>query len=243
MEEKKENYDQTMEDLFNVWIVAHGGRKACLIESANYKGNFLEKVWNSTIRPLVVSLQLYSIVDKFSPRDYPRILVSREKLSYETHQELGKLLGFSYLKDDFDNFLLPRYGVHIILNSNEIKKLPIWTEVSLDLKNSEKNVKNLVHLWNHIVKKYHYDYLTNIKIYYEIHKNDGLLHRIKMLNDSDYFKKNYSEYLNDIENFYPNTEIIEEVMDSIRKFPENNAQEKKVKTLWIRSTQNSLNLL
>lgn len=230
---------QTVEDLFNVWIVSHEGRKACLIESANYEKDSFDQEWKSLIEPWIYSLDLYFEMDKFSLPDYPRILVSRQPLEYESDSQLGELLGFSYLKDDYWDYRNVRYVASIILDSEEVRDCSVWVEVSRNLQKSEKNVKKLVKKWREILVDNKFPFLTNIELFYSIRVDDGLYMRLDMINDEEYFEANYSEYINDIENLYTNQDS-DKFFSEIQEFPRDKKIQGQIKQIWIESVRDEL---
>ena len=240
------NYsNETLSQLFNIWIVKYEGRKACLIESSNFGDiDLFNDEWNDIILPFITELNLVYQKDKFSVKGYPRILVSKKKVDYDTESELGKLLGFSYSGDDYGNFLIPRYTINIFLVTKEIKNLNLWTEVSLDEKTAEENVVYLQEKWSDIIEENPFPFLTNVKIKSSIEVDDGLIIRFEQLENDTYFLKNYEHYINDVENFYPedDEDDLEETLGLMSIKP-NKTEKKELqmrKAIWFESVQDEL---
>jgi len=207
-------------DLLNIWIVAHGGREACLIESANYRDIF-EENW-TTLKNFAENLELHIRKDPNSHRNYPRYLISKEVVKKKFNEsELGKMLGMSYLKSDYGNDRLPRTSLEIWATHSDWKDedVQIWAEVSLEPENSISNASQMTEKWNLILKLFSFPLLPNIEVYLTVEQDDGWQMRLDKLEDTTYFIEHYNDYANDVYNYAPDSGWAD-VMDIIPITPE-----------------------
>lgn len=208
-------------DLLNIWIVAHEGREACLIESANYHGTF-EENWE-ILKSFATELELHIRKDPNSLKDYPRYLISKNIIKGRFNDsQLGKMLGFAYLKSDYDNDRYTRTVFRISAVSPEWKEdedVNIWTEVSRNPGLSKPNAERLIETWNAILELFPFPYLSNVRVYLQIEQDDGWQMRLDNINNDVYFLEKYNDYSNDVYNYALHDNWIN-VMDIIPTTPE-----------------------
>lgn len=224
-------------ELLNIWIVAHNGREACLIESANFHDTFDEN-W-AIIKKFAEDLNLYIRKDPNSLKSYPRYLISKEIVKKKFNEsELGKMLGFSYLKSDYGNDRVPRTALEIWATAPEWKEdVQVWTEVSRTPDESILNATDLVELWNYILTIFPFPLLPSIRLYLNVSKDDGWQMRLDNLNNDLYFIENYDEYLNDVENYTPDENWLE-IMEIVPTTPEDYLIRKQI---WLDSMDEEIN--
>jgi len=189
-------------DLLNIWIVAHEGREACLVESSNYQDDF-EENWK-TLEEFAQELELQIRKDPNGHSDYPRYLISKDIVKKKFNEsELGKMLGMSYLKSDYGNDRVPRTTVEIWATHSDWKDedVQIWAEVSLEAEKSIDHATEMVNDWNLILKVFPFPILPDIQVYLKTEKDDGWQIRLDKLQDDDYFIQNYDNYANDVFNY------------------------------------------
>jgi hypothetical protein len=225
-------------DLLNIWIVAHDGREACLIESSNYRNTF-EENWN-ILKQFAENLELHIGKDPNSHKDYPRYLISKYIVRKKYNEaELGRMLGMSYLKSDYGNNRLPRTTVEIWATSSDWKDedVQIWVEVSLEPEKSIVNASQLVEYWNTILSVFPFPLLPNIEVYLITEKDDGWQMRLDNLEDTAYFIKHYDDYANDVYN-YTLDDSWAEMMNIFPTTPEEILIRKKI---WLESMDEEIN--
>jgi hypothetical protein len=225
-------------DLLNIWIVAHDGREACLIESSNYRNTF-EENWN-ILKQFAENLELHIRKDPNSHKDYPRYLISKYIVRKKYNEaELGRMLGMSYLKSDYGNNRLPRTTVEIWATSSDWKDedVQIWVEVSLEPEKSIVNASQLVEYWNTILNVFSFPLLPNIEVYLITEKDDGWQMRLDNLEDTAYFIKHYDDYANDVYN-YTLDDSWAEIMNIFPTTPEEILIRKKI---WLESMDEEIN--
>ena len=225
-------------DLLNIWIVAHDGREACLIESSNYRNTF-EENWN-ILKQFAENLELHIRKDPNSHKDYPRYLISKYIVRKKYNEaELGRMLGMSYLKSDYGNNRLPRTTVEIWATSSDWKDedVQIWVEVSLEPEKSIVNASQLVEYWNTILNVFPFPLLPNIEVYLITEKDDGWQMRLDNLEDTAYFIKHYDDYANDVYN-YTLDDSWAEMMNIFPTTPEEILIRKKI---WLESMDEEIN--
>jgi hypothetical protein len=225
-------------DLLNIWIVAHDGREACLIESSNYRNTF-EENWN-ILKQFAENLELHIRKDPNSHKDYPRYLISKYIVRKKYNEaELGRMLGMSYLKSDYGNNRLPRTTVEIWATSSDWKDedVQIWVEVSLEPEKSIVNASQLVEYWNTILSVFPFPLLPNIEVYLITEKDDGWQMRLDNLEDTAYFIKHYDDYANDVYN-YTLDDSWAEMMNIFPTTPEEILIRKKI---WLESMDEEIN--
>lgn len=230
--------NELMGDLLNIWIVAHGGREACLIESTNYEDTFDEN-WK-ILKSFATELDLHIRKDPNSLKKYPRYLISKDVVKGNfNHSQLGKMLGFAYLKSDYSNSRYPRTVFRIFAVSPEWKEdedLNIWVEVSRNADLSKANAESMVEIWNTILQLFPFPYLSNIRVYLVMEKDEGWQTRLDNIGNDVYFLEKYDDYSNDVYNYAPNEEWIE-VMDIIPTTPEELAIRKQI---WLESMEDEM---
>lgn len=100
-----------LENLINIAIVANGGRRGCLIETAHmgYTDNYLQLLKSyAECRNCIITY------DKLSMPEFARYIVSKESeknniAEITSASDLGSLLGMVYLRPDFDDFMARRF--------------------------------------------------------------------------------------------------------------------------------------
>jgi len=109
-------------------------------------------------------------------KNYPRYLISKEKVNNNfDDSEVGRMLGFKYLKSDFGDYINPRWSIDIYFTSPELKKdIQSWNEVTKDIKLSKPNAEQFAKKWNNIVKFYPFPYLKDVKFYMNIEYDAGM---------------------------------------------------------------------
>jgi hypothetical protein len=225
-------------ELLNIWIVAHGGREACLIESANFQDTFDEN-W-PILKKFAKDLDLYIRKDPNGLESYPRYLISKDMVKKKFNEsELGRMLGFVYLKSDYGNDRVPRTVSHIWATEPEWKDedVSVWTEVSRTPEESILNTTELVESWNAILKVFPFPLLPNIQFYLQVSKDDGWQMRLDNLNNDLYFIENYEEYLNDVENYTPDEEWVA-IMEVFPVTPEDYLIRRQI---WLDSMDEEIN--
>lgn len=189
--------------IINIILVAIGARSACLLESAN-----METQWSvlfPQLKKLIRDLGLHQITDPLSLKKFPRIFVYSQKISKpENSRDVGRLLGITYLRDDYLDYHKPRYGIHIKVQPLDVD---IFSQVVVDLGNN--NLKS--HLmkirlmkgkwqkkWKQCIPE-----CKNFKFQVSTTFDAGIDQRYKKLkeNNDKYMKQNIELYLNDMYNF------------------------------------------
>lgn len=225
-------------ELLNIWIVAHGGREACLIESTNFQDTFDEN-W-PILKKFAEELNLYIRKDPNGHKSYPRYLISKDMVKKNFNEsELGKMLGFVYLKSDYGNDRVPRTVTEIWATEPEWKDedVQVWAEVSRIPEESILNATELVESWNAILKVFPFPPLPNIQFYLQVSKDDGWQMRLDNLNNDLYFIENYEEYLNDVENYTPDDNWLE-IMEIFPVTPEDYLIRRQI---WLDSMDEEIN--
>ncbi len=214
--QKRLELDDTLfGDMLSIWIVLHGGRPACLIESAAY--DRFEKNWE-ILRDFANQPRLYITLDPNSKSRVPRYIISKEPVPNKlTQQQLGKLLGYSYLKVDYDVGSVSRFIPQIYaLVSNPPRKILIWSEYSRDSDISFENALYLFKKWKVLLNEHPFPFETQVELELEVDFDDGWNNRLDKLYDDEYFTKNYSKYLGDVERFSDSEEYISVMKEPIR---------------------------
>jgi hypothetical protein len=104
-----------LENMLNVWIVKLGGRPACLIETCH---SHFDMKHLEYLNKFANMLGLAITHDPLSLNNYPRFAITQKNRAddvraIETSSDLGRLLGMSYLKDDFGDYMSRRSHAHI----------------------------------------------------------------------------------------------------------------------------------
>jgi hypothetical protein len=104
-----------LENLLNIWIVRLGGRPACLIETchSSFDMGYLEY-----LNKFANMLGLAITHDPLSLDRYPRFAITQkinvdDVKAIEVCADMGRLLGMSYLKDDYGDYMSSRSSAHI----------------------------------------------------------------------------------------------------------------------------------
>jgi hypothetical protein len=191
-----------MEYLLNMLFVYENKRSAFLIETANT--NFNDEYW-LPIDYLIKILQLHK-TKIFSDPNYPRFLIyksiNRINKIPETDIELGKILGMTYLNDDYCDYRLYR-SVYRIYEINN--KFELYVEVAI--KNNDLVTKNNIDKikeFNTVIHKYKLPYrIACIKEY-----DHGTYRRYEELKNKNYkYMINHTnDYINDLLNW--NNDIV-----------------------------------
>lgn len=221
--------DKCLEDLINIWIVLLGGRQACLIETTHY--NDKERLSQTEqLRTFVQLNKLYWTLDPQSRKDYPRYLVSKQVVSLKSSdKQLGKLLGITYLKSDYDNFCVPRTSIYIHGWISSKKKISLWDEASLTPEISIKNAQKMVNTWNQLIQIHPFPLVPKLRFEMFTEVDDGLIIRKEKIEDDKYFLKYFDEYLEDLDNFADDPELYK----SFKRKPSGKKQIEQFKMIWL----------
>jgi hypothetical protein len=118
--EEKENL---INPILNIILVYDDKRPSYLLEISNNYGDY-------NIIDDVISFFSLKKTEIFSIPDYPRFLIYKNDIEIPTNCiELGKVLGMTYLKNDYCDYTKFRNAFHIL---EEKSNTDIYTEIVID---------------------------------------------------------------------------------------------------------------
>lgn len=197
--EEKENL---INPILNIILVYDDKRPSYLLEISNNYGDY-------NIIDDVISFFSLKKTEIFSIPDYPRFLIYKNDIEIPTNCiELGKVLGMTYLNNDYCDYTKFRNAFHIL---EEKSNTDIYTEIVIDnnLELYHNIISNRVKSFNETMKKYNLPYIFN----YNVEFIPGTKTRQEKLKDYNYIKNNFDDYKNDFWNF--DEELLEDISPKI----------------------------
>lgn len=185
--QEKENI---INPILNIILVYDDSRPSYLLEISNDYGDY-------DIIDKIISYFSLQKVEIFSVPNYPRYLIFKNDIEIPTNcMELGKVLGMTYLNNDYCDYTKFRNSFHIYEENTQTE---IYTEIVIDdnLSKYHKIFKERIITFNKTMKKFNLPYTFN----YNIEYIPGTKIRQEKLTDYDYIKSNFEEYKNDFWNF------------------------------------------
>lgn len=191
--------------VINIILVATGARQACLLESANMEKPEWFDVFPK-VKNLIGDLGLHTTHDPLSLKEHPRVFVSSEKIpahSLMNSRDIGRLLGITYLRNDYKDFHKPRYGIHIKVSPLDVD---VFSQVVVDLGNDNYKGSSKIRQMGGMCQKKWREHIPEFKDFrFQVSTtfDAGTDHRFQELRQGDdiYIMQNIGQYLNDMYNF------------------------------------------
>jgi hypothetical protein len=153
-----DNYPELKGEIVNILLVSLKGRKATLIETANFKDTLGIKEGLDIIKKVIfmfekLSYPLKITYDLLSPYNYPRYFVTLNNISAPvSHPQIGRLLEMHCFNQTFYDHNQDRYGVSIdVILPSELKRkdnkdeeIQIYAEMGIiSLTNKSKLIQSI----------------------------------------------------------------------------------------------------
>lgn len=145
----------------------------------------------------IISFFSLNKIDIHPECEYSSYLISKNKIEIPKNCiELGRVLGMTYLNNDFRDYTKFRKSFHIYEKNTNTH---IYNEIvnETNLKRYHKIFKQRIHSFNDTMKKYKLPYY----FYYKLEFITGTKMRQSKLKKLNYINKNFNEYINDFQCF------------------------------------------
>ncbi len=223
------NYPNFLEVIFNIILVCHGVRPSFLYEESNFYDNVEEptKLLETLIEDINENTCLH-LKTKKDNSDFTRIFVylcesSRREVNKDAYpvdlvildnpeavnddNEIAQMLGFmcvghNYSSDEIDRIVI-NISLKSVKNDQEVNlKTEVCEKKKFDKMNREE-IEDILNSFqsniNEVVKKYKFECFYTISITYS---SENKLRKLKK-KDLKFIEENlYSEYINDLGNYY-----------------------------------------